>query len=235
MKKFPLIIALVFTAVCARGASVGWNAVIDTGLVDNVGAGTAVPTGNWIRLGFFSGLTDLQVQVFATAGNQTALNNAFKDFATATVGTGTSTPGIFSVSSTPSYSTLDVGMPNHQMYLWALLAAPANNTNATTASLNATAQAIFYEPSGSNSSWAFPALDTSPTKTIDISQAKISLGGVYLAGSYQSSNASISGILGAGAGAVQLQTVTAVPEPSTLTFGALAALAAAGARRRRRD
>jgi hypothetical protein len=222
MKNLPFLIAglLSAAAAAAHGATVNWSAEINTGLVDGA-TNLALAQGDAVHIGYFT-IPDSAVAALAnpTSANLTTLNSSWVDIADSTIGTGTSTNGIFSAASTPTLSGAAIG---HQIYVWAWNAGSLGST---------TQQAIFYEPSSSNSNWNFPT--NLGSTTIDISQAA---SGTYLAGVYEASNASISGpsILGPGSGAVQLQTVASVPEPSTFTFGALAVfVAAVGTRTRRR-
>jgi MYXO-CTERM domain-containing protein len=220
MKKLSFLIASILSTAAAHGATVNWGATNSpgTGIVDGA-TDLALAQGDAIHIGYFT-ISDSSVAALAnpTSANLTTLNSSWVDIADSTIGTGTSTNGIFSQASTPTLSGAAFG---HQIYVWAWNASTLGGT---------TQQAIFYEPSSSNSSWNFPGSNLAST-TIDINQAA---SGTFLAGTYEASNASISAILGAGSGAVQLQAVVAVPEPSSFTFGALAALAAAGTRRRRR-
>ena len=229
MKKTILTVAWIFTIAAARATTVLWSAANDTGIVDASTNGTdnkgvVVAQGNLVRLGYFT-ISDAAVSLAKT--NPSLLSStSWHVIADTTIGIGTNLPGSFSLSSPVTLAAGDFG---HQIYIWVL--------NAPTVGA-ATQQAIFYEPATGlpgqfNANWAFPG-SNGPTisTTIDIGQAKTSLGGTYLAGSYQTSNASATTTFGAATGAVKLEAV--VPEPSTFTLFALAAAAGAGLRRRSR-
>ena len=219
MKQTLLILAGVLTATLAQSATVNWGNVNDTGFAN--ASGVALPAGNLVRLGYFT-ISDLAVQALAvpTSANIATLNASWHVIADTTIGTGTGgAAAFFTLASSPVFSGADLG---HQIYIWAL-------NGATTGS--ATQQAIFYEPAASNIAWTFPG-DNLPTttKNIDMGQAKPALGGNFLAGSYQTSNASVAAAAGGGAyGSINL---AAVPEPSTFALLGVAAMATAGSRRR---
>lgn len=226
MRKLFLTVCCSFTAAVGHSATVNWNATADTGLA--LANNSALTQGNLIRLGYF---TISDSAVVAAKSNPTTLNNSWRSIADSTVGFGTGFDASFSVATSPAIlSGADFG---HQIYLWVL--------NAPTIGA-ATQQSIFYEPSANNSSWSFPATNAgNVSTTIDIGQAKTALGGIYLAGNYQASNAAVTSIfVGAGAppgvyGAVQLESVSPVPEPSTFLVGAFAAMAGVSLRRRRQS
>ena len=220
MRKILLAITCSVTLSSLHAATVNWGAINDTGLAN--ASGVALAQGNLVRLGYFT-ISDSAVVIAKT--NLATLNAAWKSIADATVGTGTGADATFTVATSPAVlSGADFG---HQIYLWTL--------NASTVAA-ATQQAIFYEPAANNSAWTFPSSNAGNlSTTIDIGQAKTSLGGVFLAGGYQASNASVSAIFGGPAGAVQLESVTPVPEPSTFLVGAFAAMAAVGLRKRRQS
>ena len=227
MRKLFLTVSCIFIAAVAHSATVNWNATADTGLA--LANNSALTQGNLIRLGYF---TISDSAVVAAKSNPTTLNNSWRSIADSTVGFGTGFDASFSVATSPAIlSGADFG---HQIYLWTL--------NAPTVGA-ATQQAIFYEPAANNSAWSFPGSNAgNVSTTIDIGQAKNPpLGGVYLAGNYQASNAAVTSVfISAGAppgvyGAVQLESVTPVPEPSTFLVGAFAAMAAVGLRKRRQS
>ena len=233
MKKLTLLTLCVFANIAAYSATVNWSAQVDTGFADSTNA--ALAQGNFIRLGYFS-IPDASVLLLAspTVANVATLNASFVQFGQTTVGQSFGVNGFFAASSVFSYAlnpTFDV---THQMYVWVTKAT--NNTTLANALNSVTEQAIFYEPFGpagsspNKAKWQFPATDITTAPTPDLGDTKPSLGGVYLAGSYQPSNAALTTILGTAAGAVQLQ---AVPEPSTIVLGAIAALMVAGRRKRR--
>jgi len=234
MKKLTLLTLCVFANIAAYSATVNWSAQGDTGFADSTNA--ALAQGNFIRLGYFS-IPDASVLLLAspTVANVATLNASFVQFGQTTVGQSFGVNGFFAASSVFSYAlnpTFDV---THQMYVWVTKAT--NNTTLANALNSVTEQAIVYEPFGAAGSslnkakWQFPATDATPAQTPDIGDAKLTLGGVYLAGSYQASNAALTTINGGSpTGAVVLQ---AVPEPSTIVLGAVAALMAAGRRKRR--
>lgn len=217
MKKLLLICssALLMT-VASNAATINWGAQNAVGFADASGA--ALAQGDLVRLGYFT-ISDSAISTAVAAGDVSTLSSSWVSIADSTIGTGFGVNGFFATTSTP---TLSGGSFGHQIYLWALNAASVGS---------ATQQAIFYEPAGSNSSWNLPGTNVAAT-TIDVDQAKTSLGGTYLAGSFQSTNASLSTILGSSAGAVQLQSISVAPEPSRI----LLIFAGAGAlmiRRRR--
>ena len=220
MRKTFLTTSCIFTVTAAHAATVLWSAQIDTGLA--TANNSALTQGNLVRLGYFM-ISD--AAVLAAKSNLSTLNSAWKSIADTTVGTGTFADASFAVSTSPApLSSPDFG---HQIYLWALNASSVGA---------ATQQTIFYEPAANNSAWTFPSSNAGNlSTTIDIGQAKTSLGGVFLAGGYQASNASVSAIFGGPAGAVQLESVTPVPEPSTFLVGAFVAMAAVGLRKRRQS
>ena len=235
MKKLTLIAGCVFAGLAAHAATVNWSAQVDTGFADSTNA--ALAQGNFIRLGYFS-IPDASVALLAspTVANVATLNASFVQFGQTTVGQSFGLNGFFAASSIFSYASNPTFDVTHQMYVWVIKAT--NNITLANALNSVTEQAIVYEPFGAAGSsptkaqWQFPASDVALAKTPDIGDAKLTLGGVYLAGSYQASNAALTTILGSPAGAVKLQ---GVPEPSSLALCALAALGAAGARRRSRS
>ena len=247
MKKLTLLVACIFAGITAHGATVNWQAGVDTGFATSTGA--ALTQGNYIRLGYFSfnplnttAQNDAAVVALAnpTVTNVGTLNSNFVQFGQAQVGDTFGLDGFFQKASAFSYAANPTFNTTKQMYMWVMKAS--NNTSLSAAMGTVTQQAIFYEPFGTGTSpnaaqWQFPATDISTAKSPDIGDAKTSLGGVYLAGSYQASNAALSAILASPAGAVQLQAVASspVPEPSTLAVGVLTILTAAGVRRRRQQ
>lgn len=201
MKKLLLLCSsALMMAVASNAATINWGAQNAVGFADASGA--ALAQGDLVRLGYFT-ISDSAVSTAVAAGDMSTLSSSWVSIADSTIGTGFGVDGFFATTSTP---TLSGGAFGHQIYLWALNAA-------TTGS--ATQQAIFYEPSGSNSSWNLPGTNVAAT-TIDVGQAKTSLGGTYLAGSFQATNASLSTIWGSSAGAVQLQSISVAPEPSRM-------------------
>lgn len=233
MKKLTFALAVLLSALAAQGATVNWSAQVDTGFAAS--NNSALTQGNFLRIGYFT-ISDAAVAALAvpTLVNVASLNASFVEFGNTTVGQGFGVDGFFQKSSGLSYATNPTFITTSQIYIWALKAT--NNTSIATALTSATEQAIFYEPfstgtSGNKASWQFPANDLANGTAPDIGDAKPSLGGVYLAGSYQASNPALTTILTSPAGAVKLQ---AVPEPSILTLCALAAVGVAGARRRSR-
>ena len=233
--KIPLfIVAGLLTAVTGQAATVNWSSTIDTGFA--VSTGIALTQGNYVRLGYFT-LSDASIQALAspTGANIATLDAAFKAFDSSTIGTGTSEDGLFSKSSSVLYSSVDAAIPNAQIYIWALRAT--NNSSLSSALSTAYEQAILYmpytPPPNNDADWRFPANDVSST-TVDIADVHVT-GGKFLVGSYQSSNASLSGIFGGPAGAVVLQDIIPIPEPSSLFAGLLLTAVAAGVRRRRRE
>jgi len=198
MKKILLSYLCVLSMGASQAATINWSASNDTGLA--TASGAALPTGSLIQLGYFT-VADSVISSAVTAGNISTISADWVPIASTTVGTGTSLAASYTLTSTPTLSGAALG---HQIYEWAV--------NASTVG-SATQQAIFYEPSTSNSSWNFPGSNLAST-TIDIGQAKTSLGGTYLAGTYQSNNAAVSTVFGAPTGAVQLQNISAAPEPS---------------------
>ena len=180
MRKLFLTVSCIFIAAVAHSATVNWNATADTGLA--LANNSALPQGNLIRLGYF---TISDSAVVAAKSNPTTLNNSWRSIADSTVGSGTGFDASFSVGTSPAIlSGADFG---HQIYLWTL--------NAPTVGA-ATQQAIFYEPAANNSAWSFPGSNAGNlSTTIDIGQAKNpALGGVYLAGNYQASNAAVTSV-----------------------------------------
>ena len=220
MRKTLLAITCCLTLSSLHAATVNWGAINDTGLA--TASGAALPQGNLVRLGYF---TISDSAVVAAKTNLATLNAAWRSIADATVGTGTNADATFTVATSPAVlSGADFG---HQIYLWTL--------NAPTVAA-ATQQAIFYEPTANNTAWTFPSSNAGNlSTTVDIGQAKSSLGGVFLAGVYQANNAAVSSIFGGPAGAVQLESVSPVPEPSTFLVGAFAAMAGVSLRRRRQS
>ncbi|MCX6982490.1 MAG: PEP-CTERM sorting domain-containing protein [Verrucomicrobia bacterium] len=234
MKKLTLLAACVFAGIAAHGATVNWSAQVDTGFADSTNA--ALAQGNFIRLGYFS-IPDASVLLLAspTVTNVATLNASFVQFGQTTVGQSFGINGFFAASSLFSYASNPSFDLTHQMYVWVIKAT--DNTSLANALLSVTEQAIVYEPFGvagssiNKAKWQFPATDITTAPTPDLGDTKPSLGGVYLAGSYQPSNAALTTINGGNpTGAVVLQ---AVPEPSTIVLGAVAALMVAGRRKRR--
>ena len=247
MKKLTLLVACIFAGFTAHGATVNWSAQVDTGFATSTNA--ALTQGNFIRLGYFSfnalnttAQNDAAVAALAapTVANVNTLDSNFVQFAQTQVGNAFGLDGFFQKGSTFSYLANPTFDFTKQIYIWVLKAN--TNTNLGTALGSVTEQAIFYEPfvlgtSPNKAQWQFPLGDLL-TSSPDIGDAKLSLGGVYLAGSYQASNAALTAILTTAnggtatpSGAVKLQ---GVPEPSVVTLCALAALASAGVRRRSR-
>ena len=242
MKKLSLLAACLITGITAHGATVNWSAQVDAGFATSTGA--ALAQGNYIRLGYFS-ISDAAVAALAdpTVGNVATLNANFVQFGQTQVGDTFAIDGFFQTSSVFSYASNPTFDFTRQIYMWVLKAS--NNSTLGAALGSVTEQAIFYEPFGvagsspNKAEWQFPASDIATAKAPDIGDAKTSLGGVYLAGSFVASNAALTAInSGNPTGAVQLQAASGgpppVPEPSTLAVGFLTVLAAAGARRRRR-
>jgi len=233
MKKLTLLAACVFAGIAAHGATVNWSAQGDTGFADSTNA--ALAQGNFIRLGYFS-IPDASVLLLAspTVANVATLNASFVQFGQTTVGNAFGVDAFFAAGSIFSYASNPTFDVTHQMYVWVIKAT--NNTSLANALLSVTEQAIVYEPFGpagsspNKAKWQFPATDIATAPTPDLGDAKLPFGGVYLAGSYQASNAALTTIKGAATGAVQLQ---AVPEPSTIVLGAVAPLMVAGRRKRR--
>ena len=231
MKKLSFLLASVFASLTVHGATVNWSAQVDVGFASSNNA--ALSQGNYIRLGYFA-ISDAAVAALAnpTVGNVATLNASFVQFGRAQVGDAFGLDGFFQSASNFSYSANPSFDNTKQAYMWVVKAG--NNTTLGNALSSVTEQAIFYESKATNSQWAFPATDVA-TKSPDIGDAKTSLGGVYLAGTFVASNAALTAINGGiPTGAVQLQGVTAVPEPSTLTGGVLTFLTATSVRRRRR-
>jgi hypothetical protein len=216
MKKILLSYFCMLATGASQAATINWSASNDTGLA--TASGSALPIGSLIQLGYFT-VADSVISAAVTAGDISTISSDWVSIASTTVGTGTSLAASYTLTSTPTLSGAALG---HQIYEWAV--------NASTVGA-ATQQAIFYEPSTSNPSWNFPGSNLAST-TIDIGQAKTSLGGTYLAGSYQSNNAAVSTVFGAPTGAVQLQAI-AIPEPSRAIL-TLAGFGLVLTRRRRR-
>jgi hypothetical protein len=231
MKKLSLLLASVFASVTAHGATVNWSAQTDVGFASSNTA--ALTQGNYIRLGYFT-ISDAAVAALAnpTVGNVAALDASFVQFGQAQVGDAFGLDGFFQSTANFSYAS-NPGFDNtKQAYMWVVKAS--NNATLGSALSSVTEQAIFYEPKGTDARWEFPATDIA-TKSPDVGNAKTSLGGVYLAGTFVASNAALTAInAGNPTGAVQLQAVIAVPEPSSLAVGLLTILTAASVRRRRK-
>ncbi len=229
MKILPVIVICVANVTACHAASVSWGAAIDTGIIDTSGA--ALATQNVVRIGYFGTFTNQQVQANAlTPSGITALNSDWHQFAQSTIGTNTFSPGSFSESSSPLYSSLPGFTPSSQIYFWALKSSDPVNNPLTTV----TQTAIGYVPFANLPAWRFPASDVSPGVSIDISQLS-NANSVLLAGTYISaSSSSLNPIFGTANHAVQLANVSAVPEPSSFAIGVITALAAVGSRNRRR-
>jgi peptidoglycan/LPS O-acetylase OafA/YrhL len=79
---FYIGLAISATSI-ANAATVVWSAYYDTGIID-AGPATSAPalaTGNWVQIGYFSGLTDSQIQADALSVSGTAiLAAAFQTF-----------------------------------------------------------------------------------------------------------------------------------------------------------
>ena len=230
MKKLSLLSALFFSTVATHAATVNWQAGIDTGFADSSGA--ALAQRNLLRIGYFT-ISNGAVAGLAnpTVANVGSLNSSFREFGQARVGDTFGVDGSFQANTNFSYPSNPSFSPSSQIYIWAVKAT--NTATLATVLSTVTEQAIFYVPSASNLAWKFPATDTSPTgPTLDIQQASTTFGGIYLAGSYQLFNPSVTAAFGTTSGAVQLQAVSAVPEASTFIFGVATILAAVGSRRR---
>ncbi len=240
MKTFSALIAAVFTSVAAHGATVGWQAAIDTGLIDSSGA--ALAQGNFVRIGYFANFSDAQVTSnAATLSGISALNSDFRQFASATIGTGSFAAASFAINSSPTYASLALQpggfdqVAHPQIYFWVLKAT--NNSTLATAVSSATESAIAYLPSGSGNpnatAWQFPASDLTIGKTLDISD----LAGAsrqILDGTYVSTGTpALDGIFGTTNNHALKLAVVAVPEPSVIAMGAVAAMMMAGRRKRR--
>lgn len=231
MKKLTLLIACVFSSFTAHSASVFWTAGIDTGFADSTGA--ALTQGNYVRLGYFT-ISDSAIQALAapTLSNVAALDASFVQFGLARVGDVYGVDGFFDApspsSTTFSYASNPTFDFTKQIYLWTLKAT--DNTTLGSALGSVSEHAIFYEPLALNAQWQFPSSDIATPKSVDIAQAKSSLGGVYLAGSHQASNAALTTINGGTpSGAVQLQ---GVPEPSSALLIAAGMIGLISRRRR---
>ena len=235
MKRILLLLLGIFSVAVSRAATVSWsatpNAGTNAGLVDNTAAVLAV--GNFLRIGYFTGLTDSQVSSNAlTLSGISTLNSNFHEFANTTVGSGTgNTAGTFNAAPSPPYSSLPGFVPGSQIYFWALKST--NNSSLANALSSTTATAIAYVPFANLSAWQFPATDVSPASTISVSDL-INANSQFLAGTYPSNVSSLTATFGATNHALQLAAVAAVPEPSVLTFLGMAALASAASRRRKR-
>ena len=85
MKKLTLLAACALTCLAAHGATVNWQAGVDTGFATSTSA--ALAQGNYIRLGYFT-ISDVAVQALAlpTVVNVAALDTNFVQFGQAQVG-----------------------------------------------------------------------------------------------------------------------------------------------------
>jgi len=233
MKRLLLVICGIVFATVSHAATVNWSALpnggANAGLVDDTAA--ALATGNFLRIGYFTGLTASQISSNAlTLSGISTLDSNFHQFDSTTVGLGSENfAGTFNKASSPSYASLPGFTPSSQIYFWALKAT--NNNSLSLALGSTTATAIAYVPFANLSSWQFPATDGSPATTISVSDL-IDANAQFLAGTFPGNVPSLNSPFGATNHALQLATV--VPEPSILTFCALAALTAAGSRRRKR-
>ena len=236
MKKLSLILCGFFCTAVADAATVNWGAAIDTGIITTTATGSAaLPIGNYLLLGYFTGITDAQIQLAAQTSsgvNGLLTGSNFVRFDFLTVGTGTGAAGSFTKGSTLSYAANPSFVPGSQMAFIAL-----NSTNLTSlaaAENSATQIGITYVRSSFNANWAFPASDIATAPNVDLTQLAPADGNhVYDAGNYvptSSASLTASGFPSTNK-ALQLQTVL-VPEPSALTLLAFAAFGAAGFRRR---
>lgn len=209
-----------------KASTVGWGSFNSVGLADL--SSTPATVGSLVRLGFFRDpislltLSSGQIAILAaasTVSNKTAINAAFQEFSSTTIGTGAgSQAGLWS-QSTGNTGTQFASQP---IYYWTY--------NRSTLSA-ATQWGIFTAPGNPN--WTFPA-DTTVTGgpvNSDLDNVPVNTTGIVV-GQPTLGTATING--SAGTPVYRMAAIAAVPEPSTLAFGALAALAAAGARRRHR-
>ena len=233
MKRLLLIIFGIVFATVSHAATVNWSALpnggANAGLVDNTAA--ALAAGNFLRIGYFTGLTDSEISSNAqTLSGISTLNSNFHEFASTTVGSGSgNTAGTFNTASSPLYSSLSGFTPGSQIYFWALKST--NNSSLSLAVGSTTATAIAYVPFANLPSWQFPATDASPASTISVSDL-INANAQFRAGTYPSNVPSLNPTFGATNHALQL-AVVAVPEPSAIALGAVAAMIVAGRRKRR--
>ena len=247
MKKILFILAGVFTAGISHGATVNWNAFIDTGVIAQGAPAASAPAlalNNWVQIGYFKTLSDAQVTIDAatlSGPNSTAtLATDFFTFGSLQItpsganvpnsGQGAAGPGGWQQATNNFlYSANPTFVTGHQLYFWAMNSTSTGSLGAAEASV--TQQAIFTLPT-----WTFPASDVSSV-SYDItslsSASRQMLYGTYIP-SVNNTNLTAAGFPSLN-NAVQLGTVSPVPEPSSLTFGALAALVAAGSRRRKRQ
>jgi len=207
---------MVFTATAA---TVDWGTATSNVLGDKNG-NLAANTGT-VRLGYFSGLTDVQIASAAAEGNKISLSGSFQTFDSVSIGTGY---GGLAAAWTKSSVNLTTSFAGKQIYYFAL--------NAGTVAA-ATQWGIFTK--SADAAWTFPSDSPSPGSAVnDLSQVPQNPTGI-LAGSFGPQTDG-GGYFTGGAGATlyKMSEISAVPEPATFATGAMLALVAAGARRRRR-
>lgn len=214
MKRLlPLALIVTASILESNASTVGWGAQNNNslGLADS----SLTPQGSLVRLGYFT-TSNAQVQADAAAGDKTALNSAFQEFGTSTVGNGYALDGVWGESSVNGNASF-VGK---QMYYWTL--------NAATLAA-ATQWGIFTDPT--DPAWIFPSDSPLPGST-----------NTDLADVPQNGTGLIVGSFGGGPDANfgnDLYRMTAiaaspVPEPSTFAFGALVGVVALVSLKRRR-
>lgn len=197
--------------ISAYSATVGWGAAIDRGVglfSGGVNATSPLAVGSLVRLGFFSGLSVANIQSLAAAGDKSALDSAFREFGTATIGQGTGNePGTWSRSSNNS----EAQFGGLTAYVWVYNAA----------SLAAATQwGIFTGTTG----WTFPAdVDTGNT-SLDVNSVQLPSG--VIVGQSTLGSATLFGE------SVPVLRLVPVPEPSAGILSAIG-LIALGAKRRR--
>ena len=195
--KHLFIGILAFSVLSSQAATINWAASIDNGF--SLSNGNALPIGSLVRLGYFrdsgSGLQLTDSQIQALADNPTALDAAFVEAGTTTIGSGL-TPAIashFSASSTADTGASGLNLAGKQIFLWVLNAATLGGASQQ-AILTWDVSDVTTNPDSNPLTpgvrWVFPAQQPIPGSTsIDLSDlttgsSSLSSGAKLIIGSF---------------------------------------------------
>ena len=232
MKKLLSLLALwIATAIPVDAATINWSASTSNGL--SLADGSELPVGSLVRLGWFRNpgtgiqLTDTEIQ--SMAGSVSALEAAFQQAATTTIGSGFtgSVAGHFSASSAVDTGASGLALEGKQMYLWVQNAATAGSANQ---------QSILYwditntvanpdsTPDKPGTRWVFPVQDPPGTTTIELTDltsgsSPLAAGARMVVGSFPSGASSTTGAVNFGL--VAIASVPVIGNASPMPAGAL--------------
>lgn len=227
MKKCIVSIFLIaFTATALNAATITWNASLSKNGFDILN-GTDLAVGSLVRVGTFN-ISDAVIS--ANAGNVAFLDSNFVQAGFTSIGSGVgNAAGHFSLTSS-NYANA-VTLAGKQIYYWAFFST--NNATEATSISTATQIGIFYEPSGTNASWAFPTDVTLGSTTVSLSN----LTDAATSTTKLPEAKAVVGTLGPGVSNTSAKpnfTLQPVPEPSTVAFLASGIMGLLGYRRMRR-